>query len=314
MKRLDLKEGHMVKALEGIQDLVIHYDEPLARFTAARLGGPADILALAYTQEALLQAVLRAHYEALPWIILGAGANVLISDRGVRGLVIINETHQTIIDTATGHVRADSGVTLITLARRCIHHGLKGFEWAVSVPGSVGGAIVNNAGAHGGDIAHNLYSAHILDLQKSNEAETWPVERLAYDYRYSILKGQRSRYVILEAMLQLEPGHNPTALAKTADEFVAYRKRTQPPGASLGSMFKNPLGHYAGRLIEAAGLKGYRIGGVQVSPVHANFFINISHGTAADYDALITYTQATVAEKLGIQLELEIERIGEGFE
>ena len=132
-----------------------------------------------------------------------------------------------------------------------------------------------------------------------------------YAYRHSKLKGQAGHYVVLSARLQLEPGHNPTELTKIAEGFVAHRKKTQPPGASLGSMFKNPPGDYAGRLIEAAGLKGSQIGGVQISPVHGNFFVNVGHGTAADYNALIELAQKSVLDKFGIALELEIERIGD---
>lgn len=301
-------------ALEIIPDLTVHYREPLARFTAARLGGPADVLAIAHSRAALLQTVLWAHGENLPWIILGGGANVLVSDLGYRGLVIINESKQVSINAETGEVFADSGVTLTPLARRCIHQGLKGFEWAVSVPGSIGGAVVNNAGAHGGNTSKSLQQATILDLQTSSTPQIWAVEKFAYDYRYSIIKGQRRRYVVLDATLQLDPGHHPAELVKIADDFVAYRKSTQPPGASLGSMFKNPPGDYAGRLIEAAGLKGHQIGGVQISPVHANFFTNVAQGTAADYTRLIDYAQQIVVEKFGVHLELEIERIGEDFE
>lgn len=304
----------MYPDLDALPDLKIYYNEPLARFTAARLGGPADVLVLAHSQAALASAARWANASGLRWIILGGGANVLVSDLGYRGLVIINESKQITIDKDTGKVVADSGVTLTPLARRCMNQGLKGLEWAVSVPGSLGGAVVNNAGAHGSDIAHHLQYATVLDLQDSGLPTVWPLEKFEYDYRHSVLKGQRQRYIVLEATLQLQTGYAPAELSQMADEFVAYRKRTQPPGASLGSMFKNPPGDYAGRLIEAAGLKGHRIGGVQISPVHANFFTNVEQASASDYTQLIDYARQQVLEKTGVQLELEIERIGEGFE
>ncbi len=303
----------MQPELEQIPDLDVHYQEPLARFTAARLGGPADILAIARSRNALLQAVLWAHQGKSPWIILGGGANVLISDLGYRGLVIINQSKHNDINSTTGQVMTESGVTLSTLARRCMKQGLQGLEWSVSVPGSVGGAVINNAGAHGSDIAHNLMQATVIDFQHGPESQVWSTDDLAFDYRHSAIKGQRGRYVVLEARLQLHPGYDTTELMAKADKFIAYRKQTQPPGASLGSMFKNPPGDYAGRLIDAAGLKGYQIGGVQVSTVHANFFINLGNGTASDYHALIEHTQQVVAERFGVQLKLEIEQIGEEF-
>jgi UDP-N-acetylmuramate dehydrogenase len=138
----------------------------------------------------------------------------------------------------------------------------------------------------------------------------WGVSQMHYDYRYSILKGDRGRYVVLAATLVLEPGHDPDQLNARADEYVAHRKRTQPPGASLGSIFKNPPDDYAGRLIEAAGLKGMAISSVQISPVHANFIVNTGEGTAADYCRLIELARDTVRDKFGIALELEIELIG----
>ena len=162
-------------------------------------------------------------------------------------------------------------------------------------------------------MAEILQTTTILDLKSSKTPEKWNVEHLNYAYRYSALKGQRGRYVVLSATLKLDKGYDPQALSDKADEFVAYRKNTQPTGASLGSIFKNPPNDYAGRLIEAAGLKGYQIGGVQISPVHANFFMSNQDGTAADYSALIVHAQKTVYEQFGVQLEIEIERLGEGF-
>ncbi|MCB9437172.1 MAG: UDP-N-acetylmuramate dehydrogenase [Anaerolineales bacterium] len=297
-------------SLEVIADLTVLYNEPLAKYTAARLGGPADTVAIARTRQALLEAVIYAHQQHIPYWVLGGGANVLVADGGVRGLVIINHTKGVEIDPATGRVQAESGVSLITLARRCLVQGLKGLEWAVSIPGTLGGAVVNNAGAHGGDMAGNLVQAIIMDIEASYEPSVWPVERLAYAYRYSILKGQH-QYLVLDATLQLEAGHDPHELTVTADGFIAHRKRTQPPGASLGSMFKNPSGDYAGRLIEAAGLKGHQVGGVQISPIHANFFINLDAGTATDYHALIELVQSQVLARFGVELELEIELLGD---
>jgi len=285
-------------------------DELLARYTVARLGGPADALVVANSTTDLTDAVTLAARHHIPCIVLGGGANVLVADAGYRGLVIINHTKAVRFEEG-GRVVAESGANLSTLARRCMNQGLAGLEWAVNVPGTVGGAVINNAGAHGGDMAGSLRWVEILSLEDRPHVELWGVGQMRYDYRASVLKGQRGRYVVLAATLILEPGHDPDALNARADGFVAHRKRTQPPGASLGSIFKNPPDDYAGRLIEAAGLKGTAIGGVQISPVHANFIVNTGEGTAADYRALIALAQRTVRDKLGVALELEIELIGE---
>lgn len=285
--------------------------EPLARYTAARLGGPADWLYVARESNDELAAVIMAAWaQAVPVRVLGGGANVLVSDKGVRGLVVINDvTEITFGEWHDGrNVAASGGAGLTVLARKCQAHGLSGLEWAVSVPGTVGGAVVNNAGAHGGDIAANLVEAVVLDADKG--AQMWALTDLGYGYRASRLKARPDRrFVVLLAMFALRPA-NPADILARMDEFIAYRKQTQPPGASLGSIFKNPPGDYAGRLIEAAGLKGFRFGGAQVSPVHANFFINTGGATASDYDALIRHVQAVVHRKSGVALELEIERIG----
>jgi UDP-N-acetylmuramate dehydrogenase len=284
--------------------------EPLARYTVARLGGPADALLAANSTADLTGAVSLAARHDIPWIVLGGGANVLVSDAGFRGLVVINHTKAFRFEDE-GRVIAESGASLSTLARRCMNQGLAGLEWAVNVPGTVGGAVVNNAGAHGADMADALRWIELLSVEDRPHMEVWSVGQMQYGYRHSILKGSRGQYVVLMVTLNLEPDHDPDDLNATADEFVAHRKRTQPPGASLGSIFKNPPDDYAGRLIEAAGLKGAKSGDVQISPVHANFFINLGDGTASDYRALIEQAQATVQDKFGVTLELEIELIGE---
>lgn len=285
-------------------------DESLARYTVARLGGPADAVVIARETSDLVDAVRLSTMYERPWMVLGGGANVLPSDAGYRGVVIINHTSVMRFDDE-GHVIADSGVSLVTLARRCMSQGLRGLEWAINVPGTVGGAVINNAGAHDGDMAASVRWVELFCIEPEAHMEVWSGDQMGYGYRTSVLKGSGGCYVVLVARLDLEPGHDPAALNERADAFIAHRKRTQPPGASLGSIFKNPPDDYAGRLIEAAGLKGTQIGGVQISPVHANFFINLGSGTASDYRALIEQARATVLDKLGVALELEIEFIGD---
>lgn len=299
-------------------------NEPLARHTAARLGGPADaFLEVLITQE-LKDVVQLCWRYNIAFQVLGGGSNVLVSDAGVRGLVILNHARQVRFDehAESPRVWAEAGANFGLLARQAAQRGLAGLEWAAGIPGTVGGAIVGNAGAHGGDMAGNLLLATILqhggmgrDVGEQQAEEEWPVEKFEFAYRSSVLKRLSRRVVsptclVLSAWLRLERS-TPEMVQVKVDEFVARRKRTQPPGASLGSMFKNPLGDYAGRLIEAAGLKGAQIGGAQISPVHANFFINYDGATAADMYGLIQLARQTVADKFGVQLELEVELLGE---
>ncbi len=281
--------------------------EPLAKYTAARLGGPADYLYIAReSTDELATVVQSAWAQALPVRVLGGGANVLVNDTRVRGLVVINSVSQA--DFHADHTcDVTSGHSLTVLARKCAARELSGFEWAVSIPGTIGGAVVNNAGAHGGDMAGSVYSVDLLDYEVGRH--TLSLDALGYGYRSSALKARADRrFLVLSARLAFTPGERATIEARM-DEFIAHRKRTQPPGASLGSIFKNPPGDYAGRLIESCGLKGFTIGGAQVSPVHANFFINTGSATAADYLTLVRRVQSEVARQTGVELETEIEVI-----
>jgi len=289
----------------------IRLNEPLARYTTARIGGQAEVVVEATSAEDLKDLVIAARKFGVPITILGGGANVLVSDAGLRGLVIINRARR-IEFREHDQVWCESGTVLPTLARECVAHGLAGLEWAVGVPGTVGGAVVGNAGAHGRDVAADLVSATILNAD--NLVSEWSKDAMAFEYRSSIIKrlaasGQRLA-VVLAATFQLTPA-DPIELAKKADEFNEYRRRTQPPGASMGSMFKNPTGNAAGRLIDQCGLKGTRVGDAEISTVHANFFVNHGHATASDVKALIDLAQRSVREKFGIDLELEIELLGE---
>jgi UDP-N-acetylmuramate dehydrogenase len=298
-------------ALREVVGDLLRLNEPMSRHTVARLGGLADALVIVDSVDLLTGVAQFAWEQNWAIRILGGGANVLVGDGGFRGLVVVNHSrHVNYFDG--GLIVAESGAVLTHLARETAERGLSGFEWAINVPGTLGGAIVNNAGAHGTNIASNLLSAEILFPNSS--AEIWPVERFAYAYRESALKRSALPFAVLSGQLRLSPGNEPDILRARAEEFNAYRKRTQPPGASLGSIFKNPPGDFAGRLIDAAGLKGTRIGDVVISPIHGNFFINLGGGTASDYLKLIRLAQKVVLSKFQIELELEIELIGEGFE
>lgn len=283
---------------------------PLSGYTSARIGGPADVLLIPRSAEELVQAAQKLWELDLPFLVLGSGSNVLVSDRGVRGVVLINRARSVRFEPRTEPpaVLAESGATLNDLAHRAARLGLSGLEWAATVPGSLGGAVYGNAGAFDGDMAGNLISIDLLHRQAGRQ--TWSQEKLAYGYRTSLLKREHPPVVLLTARLALQHGDR-ASIQKKEKQFSAQRRSTQPAGASLGSMFKNPPGESAGKLIEQAGLKGKRIGNAEISPAHANFFINHGQTKAADIQALIELARETVAEKFGLHLELEVELIGE---
>ncbi len=287
---------------------------PLDRFTSARVGGTAEILLEVESADELAQAATLLWSEGVAWKILGGGSNVLVSDSGVRGVVVVNRARKVRFDEDSDPptVWAESGANFGLVARQAASRGLSGLEWAAGIPGTIGGAVVGNAGAHGGDMAGNLIVATILQRNLEDGVPirvTWPVKLLEYAYRTSQLKRMSGQAVVLEAQLRLQRS-TPEGVQAKMDEYVSYRRRTQPPGASMGSMFKNPPGDYAGRLIEAAGLKGVQVGDAQISTLHANFFINHGEATAADIYALIELAKRAVAEKFGVHLELEIELVG----
>lgn len=288
----------------------IQANQPLARYTALRIGGPAELLALVDSVSMLRQAVMLAWEYGVPCQVLGGGSNVLISDGGVPGLTVLNRARA--VNFERLQVKAESGASLSTVARQCVARGSAGLEWAATIPGTVGGAVVGNAGAWGGDVSGTLIQATVLE--PGGIVAGWPVERFEYGYRTSVLKrrppGGAPWPIVLAAQFALQERDRGELEARVAS-MVAQRKASQPPGATCGSVFKNPPGDYAGRLIEAAGLKGTRKGGAEISPRHANFIINQGHATASDVKALIDQARQAVQARFGISLELEIELIGE---
>ena len=283
---------------------------PLAGFTTAQIGGPAAGLVIADSVASLEEAVSACWQLDIPCKVLGNASNVLISDRGFEGVIVINRAKSIRfnLEAEPVTVLAASGSNLGGLARQAGIRGLSGLEWAATVPGTVGGAVYGNAGAHGSDIQANLEMAEIL--HPISGKEKWTCGQFEYAYRSSVLKRTRSRAVILTALFRLTQSTKEEVMARM-DKFNARRRATQPPGASMGSMFKNPAGDFAGRLIEAAGLKGQRIGGAEISSMHANFMVNHENATASDVYRLIRLAQQKVKEQSGIKLELEIELLGE---
>lgn len=302
--------GRLAEALEARLGVgSVRKGESLARYTALRVGGPAELVVVARDAAALRAAVELAWQHGVPCRVLGGGSNVLVGDAGIRGLVVLNRAGK--VTFGDREVWAESGASLSTVARRCVSRGLAGLEWAAGIPGTVGGAVLGNAGAWGGDVASVLVQARVLE--PGGSVALWPVERLGYEYRSSVLKRQEARgeerAVVLEALFRLQPAEVEDLEQRLA-EIAQRRKASQPPGATCGSVFKNPPGDYAGRLIEAAGLKGTSRGGAIISPVHANFIVNRGGATAGDVKALIDLARRQVEAGTGVRLELEIELLG----
>lgn len=280
----------------------------LAPYTSARIGGPADVLVTVKSADEFAAVMQLLWEHDLPHYVLGGGSNVLVSDKGVRGVVVLNKAKEAFFETGDNPtVKCEAGVVFSNLANRCASKGLSGLEWAATVPGTVGGAVYGNAGAFGGDVSGNLIYAELLT---KNGREKFSVEQMGYGYRTSVMKRGEINAIVLSALLRLKNSTKEEVSVKI-EQFSERRKATQPPGASMGSMFKNPEGDHAGRLIEAAGLKGTRIGNAEISKLHGNFFVNHGETRASDVRELIDLTRNTVKQEFGVELELEIELVGD---
>jgi len=292
--------------LAAERGLTLRMDAPVAPITTLRVGGPADRLVETSTRDELVSALSVASAAGVPWLVLGNGSDVVVSDRGVRGLVIRNRARTIITDGS--NVEADSGTPMALLVKRATAAGLSGLEWGTAVPGTVGGAVWANAGAHGGEMRDVVTDVDAWD------AGTGAVNRLtnaecAFGYRESRFKHEP--LVVVGARLALRPAPE-RDIAERVAAFQAQRVATQPLAEqNAGSVFRNPPGDYAGRLIEAAGLKGAREGSASVSERHANFILADRGGSAADVRALAERVRATVLASAGVMLEFEIEFIGE---
>jgi len=302
----------------GIGDLLaeagyeerIKWHEPLAKYTSFEIGGPADLLVVAREARELIELVTLARQADTPVRVIGSGTNILVADRGVRGMVIVNRARGYRIDEQ-GLLVAESGAMMTKVARRVSEGGWAGLTWAAGIPGTIGGAVVGNAGAHGGSVADSL--VWVDWVTSDGTQERVPVEHLQYGYRASVLKSDpqcgESRIVLLAAF-QMESGTAGDLEAQIAN-VLARRSARTPLGRCAGSVFKRTLHYPAGFLIEQAGLKGHRIGDAQVSPKHANFLMNVGSASAADMKALIELVQQRVWETFGERLEPEIQFVGE---
>ena len=282
----------------------------MANYSTMNVGGKADALIILYSAVEMENFIKKLWDLGISFIILVSGSNVLISDKGIRELVLVNHAHNLRINTNVqpASVWAESGANLAQVARQTGLRGLSGLEWASAVPGTVGGAVYGNAGAYKKDISCSLFSAEILHRQSGKQI--WVKEKFQYSYRSSILKKEPQEVYILSAIFSLDKG-DPNIILAQMEDYRQKRRITQPPGSSLGSIFRNPEGEKAGQLIEKAGLKGKRIGDAEISPLHANFIINTGEALAQDILELVLMARQAVESNSGIRLIPEIQIIGE---
>ena len=298
------------------QAATVRLDEPMSDHTTFGIGGPADAYAIAESEEQLKALADTAHRHAVPFFILGAGSNILVGDGGIRGLVIENRSARVDQPIRQGNgsllVRAHSGTSIAGLARRLSQAGQAGLEWACGIPGSLGGAVIYNAGAYGGCLADCLRSVRVAN--SSTEVAELAASELALGYRGSAFtRGVLQGKVVLSVDLILHEG-DPQALTARLAELDARRQAAQPRERNAGSVFKNTPEHPAWRLIDQVGLRDHRIGDAQISPKHTNFIINRGHARASDVKALMTLAQERVEERFGLRLEPEVTLVGEGFD
>jgi UDP-N-acetylmuramate dehydrogenase len=282
------------------------FDEPLKRYTAWKIGGPADALLEPRDAGELVEAVDRAREHGVPVTVLGGGTNVLVRDGGIRGLTFRLAKALTGVEVDDRSVVAEAGVLYPVLANATAGRGLAGLEFATGIPGTVGGAVYMNAGAYGAETKDVLMWA---DVFRDGEVLRMGNSDLELSYRHSTLH-EHPDWVVLRAGYTLEPG-DPAELKARIKEFRAQRMNGSPNRPSCGSTFKRPEGDFPGRVIEAAGLKGTKVGNIEVSPVHANYLVNLGGGTAEEALELIELVKEKVRERLGIELEEEVRVVGE---
>ena len=278
---------------------------PLGSRTTYRVGGTAALGTEPPDEEALLDVARALVGLDVPVLVVGNGSNLLVADAGFAGLLVVLGSGFAGLDLAGTDVRAGGALALPTLARRTAAAGLTGLEWAVGVPGTVGGAVRMNAGGHGSDTVATLVSFRVVDLAVATATDR-PVEWLAASYRHTALTATE---VVTEATHRLARG-DPAVAKETIDEIVRWRRANQPGGANAGSVFTNPAGDSAGRLIDACGLKGLRIGSAEVSPKHANFIQADRGGSADDVRRVLERVRAEVAGATGVTLSTEVRMVG----
>lgn len=295
------------KKLEEADVGKILLNEPLKNHTTMKIGGPADLFVEPKDIESIINAIKIIHEEGIPITPIGRGSNLLVLDKGIRGVVLKLGEGLNHLEINGTEVRVGSGFSLVSLATTISKKGLSGFEFAGGIPGSVGGAVYMNAGAHGSDISKILEKAFIVF--RDGSCEWLSNAEMKYSYRTSVLQKERPG-IVIESVFQLKEGDKAT-IVNEMQKNKEYRRETQPYNyPCAGSIFRNPLPNYAGNLVEKAGLKGCKIGGAKVSELHGNFIVNTGSATADDVLALIKHIQNVILEKFGVEIETEVEIIG----
>ena len=294
-----------LRALVGAEGVLV--DEPMSAQTTFRIGGPADVLVVPTSVEELLEALALSDARSVPWRILGHGSNLLVSDEGVRGAVVMVSGN--LADVGIGEdgiVTALAGSSNAKVATAAYRAGLAGFEFAAGIPGTIGGAAIMNAGAYGGEFKDVALSVRCLDGE--GNVVTVDAAEADWSYRHSMIGD--AGMVVLSATLQLQPG-DPEAIKARMDDLAQRRISKQPLELpSAGSTFKRPEGHFAGKLIQDAGMQGYQVGGAQVSTKHAGFVVNVGGATASDVLQVIDDVREAVLAQFGIELEPEVKLWG----
>ena len=285
----------------------VYKNEPMRKHTTFRIGGPADFYLCPHSAKEIQKTVAICREEELPYFILGNGSNLLVSDQGYRGVVIQLWKNVSDILVEGCRIRAKAGASLAKIAGEALEEGLTGMEFAAGIPGTLGGAVVMNAGAYGGEMKDILQEALVMDEQ--GEIFTLKKEELHLGYRTSIIK--EKGYIVLAAALELKPGDR-KEIKEKMDELKQRRVEKQPLDMpSAGSTFKRPEGYFAGKLIMDAGLRGFSVGGAQISEKHCGFVVNTGKATANDVLTLIREVQKRVRDKFGVELETEVKFLGE---
>lgn len=285
----------------------VKINEPLSQHTTMKIGGPADLLIEPSSIDNLMKVMKVIRIYDLKWRAIGRGSNLLVSDKGIEGAVIKLGNGTDEIEINDEEVKVGSGYSLVSLSTMISKKGLSGLEFASGIPGSVGGAVYMNAGAHGSDISKILTKAHILF--EDGTMEWLSNEEMEFSYRTSILQKKRPG-IVVEAVFHLKKGNQAEIVAEM-QKNKDYRKVTQPWNyPCAGSIFRNPLPDYAGKLIQDAGLKGFQIGGAKISEMHGNFIVNAGGATAEDVLQVIRYVKDRILELYGVKMETEVEIIG----
>ena len=309
MKRVEMRMNQELgkKLLSILKEEQVKKDEPMKNHTTFRVGGPAAYFVTPQTVEEVSKVIEACTQENVPYYIVGNGSNLLVSDKGYEGVIIQIYKQMNQVEVEGTQIRAQAGALLSMIAKRALDAELTGFEFAAGIPGTLGGACVMNAGAYGGEMKDVLQSVTVLT--DKGEVKVLAKEELELGYRTSVIA--KKGYIVLEAVIELQKGEK-EAIQTVMDELKEKRVTKQPlEYPSAGSTFKRPEGYFAGKLIQDAGLRGFQVGGAQVSEKHCGFVINKDQATASDVMNLMNQVSDKVYEAFGVRLEPEVKRLGE---